>query len=191
MTGVDKDRNSVLDATEISKTEIVCDGKDGNAGPSGRDGDSGQPGSNGHSVVFELIPASTQACPAGGTTIILALDINDTGAYDPQLPNQQSTSICNGQDAPTSAYMPVQVITPCGKTVPYKEVLLRLENGEVLASFSETSAGLNTRLALLPDGAYVDTDQSSCVFTLASSADGKTRSISWAGQTQHTWAIKY
>lgn len=186
--GLDADRSGGLDATEITKTEILCDGKDGETGA------AGLAGSNGHSIVFTALAADTAICPAGGVTTLMALDIHDTGAYSSLDPNQYAMTICNGengqdgQNAALSAYTPVDVIMPCGNNAAYKEILLRLFNGQLLASFSDDASGKNTRLSLLPDGSYVDTDSSQCTFTVSTS--GHTRSISWSGHVQQSWSIQ-
>jgi hypothetical protein len=192
-SGLDSDRSGVLDASEISVTTVLCDGQNGQTGT------QGPAGSNGHSIVFASVPASN--CPAGGVTTLMALDINDTGVYSALDPNQSSMTICNGQDgatgatgatgaaAPATPYTPVEPIMPCGDTVAYKEVLLRLSGGQVLASFSDDASGTNTRFSFLPDGSFIDTDSSGCNFSLSTSSDGLTRFISWFGQVQESWAI--
>jgi hypothetical protein len=172
--GLDTNMNNVLDASEITSTQVLCDGTNGAAG------------SNGLSAVFATTPASTVSCPAGGTTILMALDTQQTGAYSALDQDQQSVTLCNGQSAAQSAYTAIQPIMPCGDTVAYKEVLLLLGDGQVLASFSDSTSGDMTRLTFLPDGSYQDTDDSACLFTLSTS--GSTRSMSWLGSTQMTWA---
>ena len=120
---------------------------------------------------------------------MMATDINNTGVYNSQFPNQQSMTICNGQNGVTPAFTTVETITACGNNVAYKEVLLRLQNGQVLASFSNDTGGTMTRLSFLPDGTFMNTDNSGCVFSLSTSSDGKTRSISWSGQIQQSWPM--
>lgn len=102
----------------------------------------------------------------------------------------QSGSVCNGQSVELPQYVPVDVIRPCGESVAYEEVLLRLNDGQVLAVFSANTAGDMTRLSLLPDGSYVNTDGSGCQFTLSTSSDGAERAISWWGQVQETWSMR-
>lgn len=183
--GVDTNTNQVLDPSEIAQTQVLCDGANGASGA------AGAAGSDGASTVLKVIPAASSACPAGGSTILMALDVQHLGQYSTSAPNQESLTICNGQNAAVSAYTPVEPIQPCGNTVAYKEVLLRLSGGEVLASFSENANGLNTRFSFLPDGSYVDTDASGCNFSLATSADGSQRAMSWLGQVQKTWAVTH
>lgn len=174
----DEDRNGALDSNDtVLSEQVVCNGK------------NGTDGANGHSLVFHTVPAPAEVCAAGGYTLLMSVDIADSGVYDFSNPNQQSLTLCNGQSAPVAAYSPVEPIIPCGETVPFKEILLRLHNGQVLGSFSEDTGGTMTRLAFLPDGTFMNTDGSSCVFTLATSPNGKMRSISWNNQVQHTWAM--
>lgn len=220
-TGFDSNLNSTLDASEIKQTQIVCDGTTGAAGTTGATGaagttgttgaagttgatgSAGTAGSNGHSVVMSIIPASLASCPTGGSTLLMALDVNDSGLYSPLDPQQQSTTICNGLNgtngtngtngvnAQAPAYSTVDAIMPCGNTVSNKEVLLRLSDGEILGSVSASASGANTRFSFMNDGSYVDTDGSGCNFSVATSADGTTRSISWMGQVQSTWPVSH
>lgn len=192
---VDENRNGIKDLDDtILSTQIVCNGingQDGQNGAAGENGQNGANGANGHGVVFKVLAAPVQVCPAGGSTILLATDVRDDGVYALDLPNQQAATICNGENALTPSYAPVDALHPCGNTVAFKEVLLRLQNGQVLGSFSTDMAGSLTRLAFLTDGAYVDTDGSNCAFSLSTSADGGTRSISWDGQIQKQWPVFY
>lgn len=192
-SGLDVDRSSALEASEITQAQILCDGVNGAVGS------AGPAGSDGYSMVFQSVPASSSACPAGGSVLLMALDTARSGVYHASFPSQQSITLCNGvngqngsngqngQDAPVPAYAPVEAIRPCGNSVAYKEVLLRLSNGEVLASFSADTTGTMTRLAFLPDGTFLNTDASGCQFTLATM--GTTRTISWFNQVQMSWSI--
>lgn len=181
---VDLNSNGLNDVDETPlSTQIVCNGTNGSNG------------SNGHSMQFTVLEAASAICPAGGSTLLMALDINDNGFYSATDPNQQQMTVCNGlngangADAPVPQFSPVDVIIPCNNTATYKEVLLRLGNGQVLASFSDNSSGVNTRLVLIPDGTYMTTDGTSCTFTLATSVNGLQRSVSWSNQIQKTWSV--
>ena len=177
----------INDVDEVPlSSQIVCSGQDGAAG------------SNGHSMQFSILTAAPQLCPTGGSTILMALDINDNGFYSATDPNQQMMTICNGVngtngtngvDAPVAQFSPVEAIIPCGNTASYKEILLRLQNGQVLASFSDNANGLNTRLTLIPDGTFMTSDGTNCVFSLATSVNGLQRSISWSNQVQISWPL--
>ncbi len=62
----------------------------------------------------------------------------------------------------------VSIVDPCGNH-PSKidEVFLKLSTGHIVASFSDTAAGLNTRFSLLTDGAFSTTDGTGCTFTVS------------------------
>jgi len=154
-------------------------------------GTNGSNGQKGNGVAFAVVSASIEQCPTGGSTILMATDVGNTGVYDVMAANQQSMTICNGQNATVPGYTPVEPIYACGNNVAYKEVLLRLSNGQVLGSFSDNVEGRMTRLAFLPDGNFVNTDNSGCSFSLSTSSDGKTRSISWSGQVRKSWSVSY
>lgn len=204
---LDMNINSTLDVDDvIVKKYPVCngsrgkdgtdgksgvDGKDGTDGADGKNGTDGTNGKDGVGVAFKVVSADLATCPAGGSTILMASDPTNSGVYDVTSANQQAMTICNGQNAQAPSYTPVEPIMACGESVAYKEVLLRLSNGQVLGSFSNDIGGTMTRLAFLPDGTFMNTDSSACVFSLATSSDGKTRSISWAGQVQKSWEIHY
>lgn len=206
-TGIDSDRSQVLEASEILGSQVLCDGAKGETGATGATGEAGaagaagSAGSNGYNMVFQATAASPAQCSAGGSVVVMALDTNRNNQYDPSDSSASTITLCNGvngtngtngsngADAVLPAYTPVAPIYPCGKTVAYKEVLLRLQNGEILSSFSDNAAGSMTRLTFLPDGTYLDTDNSSCQFSITTSSDQKTRSISWGGQVQESWAL--
>ena len=185
---VDQNRNGTFEEDEtVTSTQVVCNGMNGTNG------------ANGHSIVFQTVSAPADLCTNGGTTIVMALDINDTGEYHASLPQQRAMTLCNGVNgtngtngadgaaAPIPMYAAVDSIQPCGNTAAYKEVLLRLQSGQVLASFSNDTTGTMTRLAFIPDGTYMTTDSTSCQFALAT--NGSIRSVSWFGQIQKLWEM--
>jgi hypothetical protein len=157
--------------------QIVCNGMDGAAG---RDGTG---------LVFTTLAASPEQCANGGSLIMMAIDTDRSQSLTPADSSPQSILVCNGLSAPLPQFSPVQAIQACGDSVAYKEVLLRLANGQVLGSFSDDKTGAMTRLAFLPDGTYMNTDNSGCVFTLSTASDGRSRSIGWSGQIQETWPL--
>jgi len=158
-------------------------GQNGTNGVDGQDGSTGEtglPGQDGHSVVFMITTATT--CTNGGQTILLATDANDNGTLDLATDgNLSSATICNGgdgedgedgDDAPPSPFTPVGLIDPCGdKPSVWDEVLLKLYDGSLLASFSDNANGANTRLSVLPAGTYMTTDGDACVFTVNASLE--------------------
>lgn len=176
--------------------------------PQGEPGAPGLNGSNGHSAVTSMITASASECPTGGSIIAVGVDLNDNGVLDAGDEDIQTAVICNGLNGINgtngtngsngtngingtngTSLSPVSYVTPCGpNSSPYKEILLVLSNGSILASFSDTQSGYNTRLALIPDGTYMDTDSSGCIFTVAT--NGNTRSINWNGghNAYSTWS---
>lgn len=158
-------------------------GTDGAQGFPGIDGLRGPIGPQGYSIVTLVTPALT--CPNAGVTTIIARDANYSGALELSVDEQvQEFTICNGtdgangtngvngtngqdgQDAPPTAFTPVEIIDPCGDTPTiYDEVLLRLADGSVLASFSDNANGQNTRFSLLKPGSFMTTDGSGCYFS--------------------------
>jgi hypothetical protein len=148
-------------------------------------GSDGQSGANGYSSLINII-ASASSCANGGITVISGLDSNSDGILTSTDTNIKTAEICNGengqdgQDGKTPAFSAVSTIAPCGNTVAWKEQLLCLGNGKILASFSENVNGLNTRLAFITDGSYLNTDSSNCSFNINTLSDGSTQ-VSWNG----------
>lgn len=141
----------------------------------GTPGPQGQPGQNGTSSSISVSPASPTECPNGGQDIVVTNGGVVSAPY----------TVCNGVN-PVS---PVQLIAPCTMaSSPWKEELVCLSNGEVLADFSDDASGLNTRLSLIPTGSYIDTDDSGCQFNVSIDNSGNT-TVSWnAGSNQYaTW----
>lgn len=92
-----------------------------------------------------------------------------------------------GADSPPTPLTPIAAVEPCGQaSSAYKEVLLILENGDIFSSFSDSLNGANTRNTFLPDGNYIDTDDSGCQFSV--STNGSTRSIVW-GSGGYTFQV--
>lgn len=167
------------------------DGKDGieSVGPKGDTGSPGKNGSDGYSIVFLITPSLT--CAAGGQMVMIASDTNRNNVLDITIDsNLSSYDICNGLsgkdgvdgkngidgrdgadgiNAPPSAFTPVFVVDPCNDALGiYDEVLLKLSNGSMLASFSDNPSGKNTRFSLLTPGNYQTTDGSKCYFSIDS-----------------------
>lgn len=141
----------------------LADGKSGDKGETGQSGTNGLAGQNGINCVLEQL--------ANGVKI----NCGDSIGYIYNGIDGQP-----GQDAPASAYSLQKYITPCGpNSSPWKEVLLCMGDGNILASFSENADGKNTRLALIPPGDYIDTDASNCHFSVTTQ-DGNSV-VSWNG----------
>lgn len=63
----------------------------------------------------------------------------------------------------------VQVIDVCGDNASrVDEVLLKMSDNSILASFSDSASGANTRFSILAPGNYVTSDGTNCAFTVQS-----------------------
>ncbi len=147
-------------------------GRQGERGPAGRDGAAGQDGYT--TLAYSLYGAPS--CDAGGVILLAGPDLDRSSTLDASEVTS-SAEVCNGlagqdgSDAPPSPFTPTEVVDPCGDTANvFDEVLLRLADGTLLASFSDDANGRNTRFARLVAGTYQTTDGSGCVFTVG--ADG-------------------
>lgn len=61
----------------------------------------------------------------------------------------------------------MEIVDPCGDAPGiYDEVLIRMNDGRLLASFSDAASGQNTRFSIIVPGSYVTTDGSNCHFTV-------------------------
>jgi hypothetical protein len=148
--------------TDIEPDMIVIEGQPGRDGVDGRDGSDGAAGAG--CEVSEILPSIL--APAGGAliscgpnTVIVYNGVNGEDGEDATLP-------------PTSI---VEVINPCeDHPTVVDEVILKLQDGNLLASFSDNQSGLNTRFSLLQPGNYMVTDGSGCFFTVNSDM-----SVSW------------
>lgn len=146
----------------------------GPVGTNGSNGDDGNRGQDGYDQVVLLIAAGA-SCATGGTTFLMARDLNRNGTLDVLDDDRfQSATICNGVDgaAGADAQLPpfalVQIIDPCDDAPNvYDEVIIRLSNGQLLASFSDNVNGYNTRFSILPPGNYITTDGSYCHISIA------------------------
>ena len=80
-SGIDRNRNAVLDADEVTSTQYVC---------------NGSPGANGISTIVSLLPEpSGSNCLAGGSRIASGPDVNGNGLLDA---NELASTVyvCNG-----------------------------------------------------------------------------------------------
>lgn len=139
----DLDRNNLYSTGDSYQNGfLVCDGAvgaQGNDGAQGSQGETGEQGEQGQQ--------------------------GETGEQGDQ--GEQGEAGVNGLDADTT-YQVAEIIDPCGPQHPngYDEVILKLDNGQYLASFSDNANGLNTRFGVLPPGTYGTTDGTNCTFTL-------------------------
>lgn len=147
-------------------------GPAGNNGSNGSNGQNGLNGSNGHSAAISTLNADVSLCANGGSIISLGVDLNDNTVLELSEVTQTAV-LCNGlngTNAPPTAFTPVAIVNPCGDAPGIDdEVFLKLSNGTLLWSESQTVSGNNTRLSLSRPGTWVTTDGDNCVFTLDSS----------------------
>jgi len=140
-------------------------GKDGSNGANGIDGKDGKDGLNGQdgvSPTLQVVVTQSITCSNGGTQVVLLTN---------GVP--QAFEICNGevgQTGPQGASgvpLDIEIIDPCGDAAGiYDEVLLRLPDKTLIASFSANANGQNTRLSVLTQGNYITTDGSNCRFSV-------------------------
>lgn len=125
------------------------DGVDGQDGISGTDGADGQNGADGNGcTVSPALNGALITCATGSVLVLNGEDGTD------------------GSDAPPTPYSVTELIDPCGHQSSWDEVLLRLANNDIIASFSENVNGKNTRFVRLVPGMYQTTDSTSCIFTV-------------------------
>lgn len=169
-------------------TETI-QGLNGTNGVDGANGSDGAAGSNGlNSLVTANRSDSIDSLiceDSSGVVITVGLDDNNNNILDAS--EQDSVAfVCDGLAGPAGPQGPqgntgpqgpagpvspmsiVSVIDPCGDAPGiYDEVLLKLQNGTIIASFSDNANGKNTRFSLLVPGNYVTTDDSSCAFNVS------------------------
>lgn len=184
----DLNNNGLDDLTDsMIGLTYVCNGANGSAGA------TGATGTNGVNTTFSIVVSSLVDCPNGGFDVTLTDSTHTNTEHVCNGNNgnngQAGTNGTNGSSGGTVSFSLVQAIEPCGAaSSPWKEVILGLQGGQLLSSFSETAAGQNTRFAFIPNGSYQDTDSSGCTFTVT--GNGSTTSqISWnAGSNSYsTW----
>jgi hypothetical protein len=101
----------------------------------------------------------------------------------------QSVQGPKGDTGKAGANSVVSLIAPCGvASSPWKEQIMCLTTGQLLASFSQNSAGQNTRFSLIGTGDYEDTDESGCNFHVDVDDLGNS-TVSWkaGSNTYSTW----
>lgn len=140
-------------------------------GQKGDKGDTGNSGLNGKSAYQLWLDA--------GNLGTLADYLNSLKGTKGDNGNIGSTGLQGPVGLP-SAYSIVQVLNPCGANGAMDEVLLRFQNGMVLASVSDKANGENTRLSLIKTGNYSTTDGFSCNFSIVVNNDG-TGILNWIG----------
>ena len=160
----------------VTSLSTICNGTNGS------NGSNGSNGQNGDSFQVTQTVATVAQCVSGG--IVYSTTEKD-GSGNVLSTNQ--AVVCNGSVGATGAAgqnAPVMLgvesfIPPCGNSSSaYKEQLICFNNGSLLADFSATMSGDETRLAFIPAGSYEDTDASGCNFSVAVASNGNT-TVSW------------
>ena len=142
----------------------------GPAGPQGEKGDTGAPGATGAQgeagqgcSVTQALNGALIECASGSVLVLNGQNGEDGQDGEDGMDGQDGQ---DGADAPPTPYSVSEVIDPCGAESNFDEVLLKLANGAVVASFSENANGLNTRFVIIGPGNYMTTDGTSCQFTV-------------------------
>jgi len=174
---------TVTTGDRLVSQAVVCDGTNGT------NGTNGAPGAPGASCTVQAVAADPSGpAPNGGALIVCGETSTLVLNGAPGAPGPQGEP---GPPAPPTAFSVVEIIDPCGNASGViDEVLLRLANGQLLASLSDSASGTNTRISVLPDGSFVTTDGSNCTFTLSTdtTTTPPTRTISWNGGGE-SWPI--
>lgn len=172
-----------------------CQGPSGMTGYQGIKGASGVSGSNGHNglnSLVNIVSTDTTLCPNGGSVINSGLDTNSDGVLQ-NCEIQYAAVVCNGvngtngtngsnglngSNAPPTALSPVALLAPCAANPmaptaselanPDLEIFIKLQNGTILDSFSETISGYDTHFGVLSPGTYESTGAGNCVFSVSS-----------------------
>ncbi len=139
---------------------------------------AGAPGKDGSSAKISTVN-NAPGCLNGGLTVLTWTEVVNDGVSEKH--DLMSGEVCNGAngsngtngvDAPPTLFTPVGLVDPCGdKPGVYDEVFLKLSNGLLLASFSDSASGQNTRFSVIVAGSYVTTDGSGCNFTVDGSGN--------------------
>jgi hypothetical protein len=137
----------------------------------GPQGDPGQVGLEGASCVVNQLSNGAEIVCGGVTKAVILNGTNGSDGSNGLNGNdgangRDGTNGTNGVDglnAPTIPYTVVAIIDPCGKQSAYDEVLLKLENGNILAHYSD---GNKEFLTFVGPGSYRTTDGTSCAFTV-------------------------
>jgi hypothetical protein len=199
ITFTDPSNSGFYNATSdtVTSTTLVCNGAVGQQGLQGNVGATGSSGQNGTSSSVSVTVATSAQCSTGGQVVVVT---NAGVVSTPKV-------ICNGLVGATgsqgsvgpqgpagnSGLTPMSFIAPCGlASSAWKEELILFSNGDLLADFSQTMAGQDTRLSFIPDGSYQDTDESGCKFSINTNTTTHTRTLSWqagcSSAEPHGWA---
>lgn len=121
--------------------------------PQGPKGDQGLPGLNGTSCSVGATSTGAVVVCTDGTYAFINNGVDGQNGSD-------------GQDAPTNPYDIVAIIDPCGDNGAFDEVLLKMNNGMILAHYSD---GTKQFMTLIGPGSYSTTDGHACNFAISNS----------------------
>jgi len=117
------------------------------------------------SILSELDSNDTQQA---NDIIILNAQIQTLQSLITNLQNNTNTNTTS--IAQLNGYKNIsEIVDPCGDDSGYDEVLLRLTDGTLIASFSENTSGKNTRFSILtPNDSqlFMTTDGTNCTFKI-------------------------
>jgi hypothetical protein len=154
LSGMDSNDNGILESTEISGKEYLCDGSNGTNGSNGKDGQDGI-----NSLLrFSRLEDITE-CGTAGVVIVSGKDINKNNILE-AAEIEQTSYICDGNTEAVESPV-IKFIDPCGDSSSYDEVILRMSSGELVAYFED---GSRRFLSILSPGVYQTTDAQKCIF---------------------------
>jgi hypothetical protein len=105
--GLDSNRNGVLDTSEITSTDYVCQGAAGATGSTGATGTTGATGSTGLSSLIAVVSEAAGAnCTYGGHKVTTGLDSNSSGVLDAG-EITSTTYTCDGAPGPGVTWVTV------------------------------------------------------------------------------------
>ena len=166
-----------------SPTVTINDGADGKNGIDGANGEDGQSCSVVSVDPDDVAPNGGALITCGESTVLLINGAPGQNGQDGQdgsngedgNDGSDGQDGVDGEDAPSTALVISALIDPCGNDpVKQDEIILKLSDGSLIASFSSNGSALNTRLVSLSAGNYTTTDGTGCQF----SVDGN-GNVSW------------
>lgn len=135
-------------------------------------GDKGDTGDSGYNSLIETnrVESDFVLCPSkSGVLIVSGIDMNRDSVLNVS-EITSSTFLCDGIDGENTSltdYTFVEIIIPCDNIEPYSEILFRMANGQLVASFSDSLGGAFTRLSIIVPGTYQTSDKNNCVFQVS------------------------
>ena len=170
----DKDRNNFYSVGDTYQNGfLTCDGAVGPQGLAGQNGVDGQDGTDGINGQDGINGTDGEDGTNGQSAYEIAVAHGFTGTVTDYLNSLVGATGAQGQQGlpginANTTYQITSVIDPCGLQHPqgFDEVILKLGNGQYLASFSDNANGKNTRFGILPNGNYTTTDETGCHFSL-------------------------